>query len=150
MQRAPLLVSAIAFLLGVVAEAHDRRIEFACLCAAAAFFRRDAALGDALGLLVGCVHGHPRIVEHELRTARYAGTWWATCVPKTAWPRFLCSCRVSERCARRRTRASGPASGLWCALAFRRSTMRAIRVNRHRGGLPSTTASPARSPCSIS
>jgi competence protein ComEC len=74
MQLAPLLASAIAFLLGVVADAQDRRIEFACLCAAAAFFRRDAALGAALGLLVGCVHGHPRIVEHELRTARYAGT----------------------------------------------------------------------------
>jgi len=74
MQRAPLLVPAAAFLLGIVAQAHGLAIVFAGLCAAATLVRRDAAVGAALGLLIGCVHGHPWAVERELRTARYAGT----------------------------------------------------------------------------
>jgi competence protein ComEC len=74
MQRAPLVVPATAFLLGIVAQAHGLALPFALLCAAATLIRRDAAMGAALGLLIGCVHGHPWVVEGELRTARYAGT----------------------------------------------------------------------------
>jgi competence protein ComEC len=74
MQRAPLLVPAAAFLLGVVAQAHGLGLPFALLCAAATLVRRDAALGAAFGLLIGCLHGHPPGVTSELHTGRYVGT----------------------------------------------------------------------------
>jgi competence protein ComEC len=74
MQRAPLVVPAAAFLLGIVAQAHDLSVTFGLLCAAATLVRRDAALAAALGLLLACAHGHPQIVERELHTARYEGT----------------------------------------------------------------------------
>jgi competence protein ComEC len=74
MQRAPFIVPAAAFVGGIVAEAHGLSSVAAWLCAGVVLFRRDAAVGALLGLLVGIVHGHPAIVEHELRTARYAGT----------------------------------------------------------------------------
>jgi competence protein ComEC len=74
MQRAPLVLPAAAFLLGIVAQAHGLSVPFAFVCVAAAFLRRDAAMGAAFGLLIGCLHGHPWIVEKELHTARYYGT----------------------------------------------------------------------------
>ena len=74
MQRAPLVVPAAAFLLGIIAQAHGLSAAFGLLCAAATLVRRDAALAAALGLLVAGIHGHPRVVERESHTARYAGT----------------------------------------------------------------------------
>jgi competence protein ComEC len=74
MQRAPMVIPAAAFLLGIVAQAHGMTLGLACLCAAALVFRRDAALAAFVGLLIGCAHGHPPLIEHELRTEHYAGT----------------------------------------------------------------------------
>ncbi len=74
--RAPLVIPALCFALGIVAEAHGLGAALACVCAAAALLRPQAAAGGLLGLLVGALHGHPVMVEHEGRTARYFGTVW--------------------------------------------------------------------------
>jgi len=74
MQRAPLVVPAVAFLLGIVAQLHGFAPLLACLCVGLAVFRRTAAAAAALGLLVAYVHGHPSSVDREWHTARYAGT----------------------------------------------------------------------------
>ena len=74
MRRAPFVLPAAAFLAGIVIQAHDLTVPAVCLFAGAAVARRDAAVGGLLGLLIGTVHGHPAMIEHEGRSARYAGT----------------------------------------------------------------------------
>ncbi len=74
MPRAPAVVPAAAFLIGIWAEAHGYAITLACIALAIAGFRRDAALGAVLGLLAGSMHGHPALVERDSHTARYSGT----------------------------------------------------------------------------
>jgi competence protein ComEC len=76
-QRAPLLVPAAAFVLGVLADAHDLTVVFGILLAGASLVRRDLAVACGAGfagLAIGHFHGHPASIEHEYRTARYAGT----------------------------------------------------------------------------
>ncbi|MGD0473338.1 MAG: ComEC/Rec2 family competence protein, partial [Candidatus Velthaea sp.] len=74
MRRAPFVLPAVALLAGIIAEAHGLAPAAACLCAGIAAVRRDAAVGGLLGILLGCVHGHPATVVHEFRSARYCGT----------------------------------------------------------------------------
>lgn len=73
-RRAPFVLPAVGFVAGIVAEAHGLTAASLILCAGIALVRSDAAAGGVLGLLLGCVHGHPAMVERELRTARFAGT----------------------------------------------------------------------------
>lgn len=73
-RHAPLLVPALGFLVGIVAETHALFVPLGMLVIALGLFRREAAAALVCGVLIGHVHGHPAIVTRELPTARYAGT----------------------------------------------------------------------------
>lgn len=74
MQRAPLLLPAIAFLTGIIADAHAYDIVAAALASMLAFVRREVAIALVCGVCLGFVHGHPARITTESRTARFAGT----------------------------------------------------------------------------
>ncbi|MFN2460265.1 MAG: DNA internalization-related competence protein ComEC/Rec2 [Candidatus Velthaea sp.] len=74
MARAPLLGPALALIAGILADLHALTVPALCCALAGAALRRELGVALACGLLASALHGHPFVVEHALREARYAGT----------------------------------------------------------------------------
>lgn len=65
---------AIAFVTGILAESHGLWAVAIAVAIALLCVRRDACIALACGLAIGSLHGHPFMIERELRPAQYEGT----------------------------------------------------------------------------